>query len=285
MSSRSEFVGIRGLRYHVRRWGAADAPLLLAVHGWMDVSATFDRVARRLLPQFQVLMPDWRGFGHTEWPQDGYWFPDYVADLDALVDHCSPDAPVRLAGHSMGAQVASLYAGLRPSRVAKLAILDGLFLPDSDVRNTPRSYARWLDRLSAPAEAPAYRSFEELAARVRKRNPRLDPDHAAEIARAWAGEGPDGLIRLRCDPKHLLDMPRPYRQDESDAIWAQVGAETLFVDGAESAFARSVPPAEVARRRALFRDHRQATLDGAGHMLHFDAPEALADVLSAFFQA
>ena len=124
MTSRSEFVRIRGLRYHVRRWGDPGAPMIFAAHGWLDVSATFDALARQLLPQFQLLMPDWRGFGHSEWPQDGYWFPDYVADLDALVAHYAPsDAPILLAGHSMGAQVVSLYAGLRPERVAKLAIL------------------------------------------------------------------------------------------------------------------------------------------------------------------
>src|SRR5262245_32313673 len=66
--SRSEFLRIRGLRYHVRRWGPPDAPLIVAAHGWMDTSATFDRVARELAPRFQVLMPDWRGFGYTEWP-------------------------------------------------------------------------------------------------------------------------------------------------------------------------------------------------------------------------
>jgi hypothetical protein len=36
-------------------------------------------------------LPDWRGFGLSEWNNDVYWFPDYIADLDALLLHYSPD--------------------------------------------------------------------------------------------------------------------------------------------------------------------------------------------------
>lgn len=284
--SQSEFIRVRGLRYHLRRWGDADAPLLVMTHGWMDVSATFDPVAQRLVASgLQVLVPDWRGFGDSEWPQDGYWFPDYVADLDAVVDHCAPGGSILLAGHSMGAQVVSLYAGLRPSRVRRLAILDGLFLPDGDVRTTPKTYARWLDDVRIGSRAPTYGSYEALAERVQKRHPHLSAERCDFIARCWGELQADGRVHLRSDPRHLLDMPRPYRQAESDAIWAQITAETLFVDGARSSFPRGLPSEEIARRRALFRRQRTAVIEGAGHMLHFEAPEALAQVLADFFLA
>lgn len=281
--SRSDFVPVRGLRYHVRRWGPDDAPRLFLLHGWMDVSATFDRVARRLAPRFQVLVPDWRGFGQTEWPQEGYWFQDYVADLDALVDHYQPDAPILLAGHSMGSQAASLFAGLRPKRVEKLAILDGLFLPDGDETTIVRRFRTWLAAVRNPPESPSYRSFEELAERVAKHHPRLAPEDSAFIARCWGREHEDGQVRLQSDPRHLFDMPRTYRQAESDAIWSCITAPTLFIDGGASTLSRSLPEGEVARRRAQFADRREMTLPDAGHMLHFDAPDALAAALGDFF--
>ena len=281
-SSRSDNILVRGLRYHVRRWGPADAPMLLLMHGWMDVSATFEPVAERLAPRLQVLAPDWRGFGETDWPQDGYWFADYIADLDALVDHYSPDHPVRIAGHSMGATAVCHFAGLRPHRVSQLAVLDGLALPDGDPAAIVPTYRRWLDAVRRGSNAPTYRSFEELAVRVQKRHPHLSAERCRFIARCWGRQGTDGRVHLQSDPKHLVNMPRTYLQAESDAIWAQVTAPTLFVDGGASVFRKTLPHGEVERRRALFRDRREVQIDGVGHMLHFEAPEALADRLLAF---
>ncbi len=281
--SRSEFVSVRGLRYHVRRWGPADAPMLFLCHGWMDVSATFAPVAERLAPRLQVIAPDWRGFGESEWPQDGYWFADYVADLDALAEHYSPDRPILLAGHSMGATAVCHFAGLRAARVAKLAVLDGLALPDGDPKNIVAAYRRWLDAVQSPAETPSYRTFDELAGRVQKRHPHLDAERCRFIARCWGKLEEDGMVRLQADPKHLLNMPRTYLQEESDAIWAGITAETLFVDGGASVFRKTLPAGEFARRRALFRNRREVQIDNAGHMLHFEAPEALATRLLEFF--
>src|SRR5689334_13475454 len=138
MNSRSDFVRVRGLRYHIRRWGDDSAPKLFLLHGWLDVSATWQPVAEGLLQRFQLIAPDWRGFGHSEWPQDGYWFPDYVGDFEAIADHYSPKQPLTLVGHSMGGQIGSLYAGLRPERVARLVLLDSLFLPDMEMALLPK---------------------------------------------------------------------------------------------------------------------------------------------------
>ena len=281
--SRSEFVSVRGLRYHVRRWGPPDAPMLFLCHGWMDVSATFGPVAERLAPALQVLVPDWRGFGETEWPQDGYWFADYVADLDALAELYSPGKPILLAGHSMGATAVCHFAGLRPERVAKLAVLDGLALPDGDPKNIVKAYRRWLDAVQSPPETPSYRTFDELAGRVQKRHPHLDAERCRFIANCWGKLEDDGRVRLQTDPKHLLNMPRTYQQAESDAIWSQIAAPTLFIDGGASVFRKTLPAGESERRRAQFRNRREVLIDNAGHMLHFEAPEALAARLAEFF--
>ena len=96
--SRSEFHSIRGLRYHVRVWGDAGAPRLFMLHGWMDVAASFQFLVDSLSRDWHVIAPDWRGFGLSEWRPEGYWFPDYYADLEALLDLYQPGAPVLLVG-------------------------------------------------------------------------------------------------------------------------------------------------------------------------------------------
>ncbi len=282
-SSSSDFVQIRGLRYHVRRWGNPDAPMLFLAHGWMDLSATFEKVVQHLVRDFQVLIPDWRGFGLSEWDPNGYWFPDYVGDLDALVDHYAPHQSIHLAGHSMGAQIASLYAGLRPNRVDRLAILDGLFLPDGDASTIARRYRAWLNANRKRPSTPTYPDFNQLAQRVKKRHPKIDDEMSHFIARCWGEQGPDGVVKLASDPRHLLEMPRTYSQAESDAIWSCVTAKTLFIDGGDSPFPNGMEPEEMARRRAQFRDRQQIVIEGAGHMLHFEVPDELGAALLAFF--
>ncbi|HUR41684.1 MAG TPA: alpha/beta fold hydrolase, partial [Verrucomicrobiae bacterium] len=192
IQSRSEFIRVRELRYHLRRWGDPAAPLVLMLHGFLDVSATWQPVAEGLLPKFQVLSPDFRGFGHTQWPEDGYWFQDYVGDLQFIVDHYAPDAPILLVGHSMGAQIASLYAGLKPERVKKLVCLDGLFLPNMEAKLAPKRFRRWLDELKDLPSQKSYASFTELAGRIRKQHPDLSPERAEFVARCWGREDGHG---------------------------------------------------------------------------------------------
>ena len=282
--SRSEFLRIRGLRYHVRRWGDAAAPKVFLLHGWLDVSATWQYFAEGLLPHFQVVAPDWRGFGYSEWPQDGYWFPDYIADLEAIADLLSPGEPLRLVGHSMGGQVASLYAGARPERVRQLVLLDSLFLPDMEMSLVLKRSRRWLDELKDLPGQKWYATFEELATRVRKQHPTLSEERALFVAHCWGRADGRGRISLCADPKHRLSGPGLYHVEESIVIWREVAARTLFLDGGASPFARALPAAETARRRACFRDRREAAVPGAGHMLHFDAPEATARQVLEFLQ-
>ena len=278
----SRFVRLRGLRFHLRTWGAVDAPLLVLTHGWLDTSATWSDVGARLGERFHVIAPDQRGYGYSEWPQDGYWFPDYLGDLDALIDHLAPTAPIALVGHSMGGQIASVYAGLRPERIGKLAVLDSLFLPDMPATLAPKRVKRWLDQLKDQPREKTYASFEELAQRVKKQHPQLSDARALFVAQGWAAADASGSIRLLADPKHRRDMPTLYRNAESMEIWNSITAPTLFIDGGASAFAKAVNAEETRSRRGCFKDHRATVIPDAGHMLHFDTPDALADALLDF---
>jgi len=150
--SRSEFVPIRNLRYHVRLWGEPrpGKPPLVMVHGWMDVAASWQFVVDALAADHYVIAPDWRGYGLTEVPDvDNYWFPDYLADLDFLLDHYVQDQPVDLVGHSMGGNIAMLYAGSRPQRIRRLVNLEGFGMAATQPAQAPGRYAKWMDDLKA----------------------------------------------------------------------------------------------------------------------------------------
>jgi pimeloyl-ACP methyl ester carboxylesterase len=285
--SESLFINIRGLRYHVRAWGPPDAPKLVMLHGWMDVSASFQFVADALRGTWRVLAPDWRGYGLTDrGGADCYWFPDYVADLDRLLDTLSPEAPVRVAGHSMGGNVACLYAGVRPERVGALINLEGFGLAATQSHHAPRRYARWLDELRTPPGLRDYASFDALAERLRAQNPRLTAERAAFLARHWGAESA-GRVVLRGDPAHKIVNAVQYQLEEAKACWRAVTAPVLWVQGALTATPGmlGLAPADVAERKACFARLIGRVLPDCGHMVHHDQPGMLAAEIEAFLAA
>src|ERR1035437_8181256 len=172
--SRSEFIAVRGLKYHVRHWGKAGAPKLFMVHGWMDVSASFQFMVDCLQHDWHVSAPDWSGFGlRGNSGADTYWFLDYLGDLDSILQHYAPDEQVNLLGHSMGGNAAAIYAGVRPQRIRKLINLEGFGMPSTRPERAPGRYAKWLDELRESPSLRSYATQAEVSARLKKTNPRL----------------------------------------------------------------------------------------------------------------
>jgi len=283
-TSQSHIHTIRNLRYHVRAWGDAGAPKIFLLHGWMDMSASFQFMVDFLKREWHVIAPDWRGFGLTEWAPDGYWFPDYYADLDALLDIYQPDAPVNLAGHSMGGNIACTYAGVRPQRVAKLISLEGFGLSRIPSDKAPARYEQWLTQLRVPPRFRPYESFEAVAERLQKTNSRLQDDKARFLAQHWAKQVAPGKVILHSDPMHKNVNPVISRIDESLACWRRITAPTLWIAGAESKAPgwHADNAAQLAERKAAFRNFREVTLDDCGHMMHHDQPEKLAAHIEQF---
>jgi pimeloyl-ACP methyl ester carboxylesterase len=286
--SHSDFITVRGLRYHIRRWGNDAAPKIFMLHGWMDVSASFQFVVDCLARDWQVLAPDWRGYGLTDRSgADCYWFPDYLGDLDAILEHYSPNEPVNLLGHSMGANVAAIYAGVRPERVARLINLEGFGLPATKPEQAPARYAKWLAELREPAGMRPYATLAEVAARLQKTNPRLTDERAAFLAQHWAAQNERGEWEILGDPAHKLTNPVLYRVEEVLACWHAIAAPVLWIEASETEALRwmgqkDAARAEIDRRIACIADVRKATVERAGHMLHHDQPEAVARLMEGF---
>ncbi|MDA8259321.1 MAG: alpha/beta hydrolase [Betaproteobacteria bacterium] len=287
-ASESQFLDIRGRRLHVRLWGPETAPMLVLLHGWCDVSASWQFVVDALARDWRIVAPDWRGFGLSEWNNDVYWFPDYMADLDALLLHYSPQAPVRLVGHSLGGNAACLYAGVRPARVAQLINLEGLGLRRYAPDEAPERYANWLDQLR---DTPSFRSYPDrsaFAARLQKENPRLSDEKARFLAQCMGEDDGAGGIHLAADPFHRWVNPTIYRVEEAKAIWRQVTAPVLWVTAADSAIFKqlfAIDSEEYRSRIACFREVREVMLDDCGHNLHHDQPQQVAQLIEEFFSA
>lgn len=295
----SRFVALRGLRYHLNVWGEPDAssttPLLVLTHGWMDVGASFQFLVDALSAlgdgARRVVAPDWRGYGRTEGPAgaDSYWFPDYMGDLDALLDALSPAQPVDLLGHSMGGNVVMAYAGARPERIRRLVNLEGFGLPRSTPAQWPARLSKWMDELKTPQSLPAYDTLQDVAQRLLKIHPRMSPARASWLAPHWSGRSADGRWQVLGDPAHKRVNPALYQVDEHLEAWKRIQAPLLWVEGADTELAKwwgdRYSKAEFQQRLTVVRQVQQALLPDCGHMMHVEQPEALARALLPFLGA
>ncbi len=294
-TARSTFLNLRDWRYHLREWGqpvAGQAPLVL-VHGWMDVGASWQFMVDAMARDRWIVAPDWRGYGQTTTPgprPDAYWFPDYLADLDALLDQLSPGAPVDLVGHSMGGNVAMMYAGARPERIRRLGNLEGFGLPATRPAQAPTRLGQWLDEIRAlrrgEMDLKTYDSAEGVAGRLMKTNPRLGADKAAWLAQHWAAPDAQGRWAVLGDAAHKVVNPQLFRVDEALAIYARIAAPVLSVVASDDSLGQwwkgKFTLDEYRERLRHVPQLTEAHIDDAGHMLHHDQPERLAALLEDF---
>ncbi len=277
-----EDVVLRGLRHRLTRWGSPSAAPIVLLHGFLDVSDSWQFLVDELPGDWSYVGLDWRGFGGSDWPPGGYWFPDYLADLEAFLDLVSPGQPARIFGHSMGGNVAALYGGIRPGRVAWAVNLEGFGLPSAASDEAPARYARWLDEQARRPRQAGYASLADLAGYLSTRNPRLSPARAAFLAQAWTRRANE-RYRLAADPRHRIVNPVLYRREESEACWRRGTAPMLLLLGEHSEHrARLGTHGTDAYFHSVFPQLTLATLPGVGHMMHHEDPAAVARHVERF---
>ena len=297
--SQSLWVPLRGCRYHVRQWGTptpGTTPLVLA-HGWMDVAASWqfmvDAFSQAFVSQRPIIAMDWRGYGLTESSTtDSYWFPDYLADLDALLDTLYPGQSIDLVGHSMGGNVVMMYAGTRPERIRRLVNLEGFGMPATQTSQAPTRMAQWLDELKAQRagsnDLKPYANAAGVAARLMKTNRRLSQDKADWLAQHWARPGTDGQWCILGDSAHKVINPYLYHVDEALAMYRRISAPVLAVEAADDSLGQwwkgRYTLAQYHERLQAVPHLEKTVIQDAGHMLQHDQPETLARLIEKFCQ-
>ncbi len=306
-SSISRFQRIRTHNYHLLEWGqpTPGKPSIVMVHGWMDVGASFQFVVDALesthLKGRHIIAPDWRGYGRTHHVNntagncqgedtDNYWIPDYMADLDFLIDAISPDAPIDLLGHSLGGNVVMSYAGVRPERIRRLINLEGFGMPETKAAQAPTRYAQWMDQLKNHHKGELamrpYADVQGVAARLMKTNTRLSSDKANWLAQHWSAPNAQGQYEIAGDPAHKIVNAQLFRLEEHMALYARLSMPVLAVEASDDSmtgwYKGRYTLAQYHERLKAVPDVRIEVIQEASHMLHHDQPEQLAGLIAGF---
>lgn len=292
IESRQDVVA-NGLRHLVHRFSAsADKPsatprTVLILHGFLDAGATFELVARPLVDAgYDVIAPDLRGFGGSDRvPAGGYYhFADYLADIDDLVDTLVPSRGetkpfLGVVGHSMGGTIASMWAGVRPERVTRLALLEGLGPPQEDPALGVDRMRGWLRDLGKVKRRPReFDSLDEAVTRLAATHPKIDRGVLVGRAARLVTPTDDGGVRWAHDPLHRTISPIPFQSKVYASFLRAIACPTLFLDGGPDGWH---PPDEEERLGCIANVTRR-TLPNAGHMMHWTQPAELARELVSF---
>jgi pimeloyl-ACP methyl ester carboxylesterase len=223
--------------------------------------------------------------------------PDYLADLDWLLDHYAGDTPVDLVGHSMGGNAVMQYAGVRPQRVRRLVNLEGFGMPALKPEQAPERFGKWIDELKrlhrGEMALAAYPAVDGVARRLMKTNPRLSQDKADWLAAHWSAARPTagGAARWEIlgDPAHKIINANLFRVDEMLALYAAIRAPLLAVEASDDSLGQwwkgRYTLDEYHQRLKSVPDARVARVEDAGHMLHHDQPAAVARLIEEFTAA
>lgn len=272
---------IDGFHFAAQEWGEPGATPVLALHGWLDNSASFNRVAAQL-KGVHLLAVDLAGHGLSDHRvgSSRYNLWQDIPDIFALADAMGWQK-FALLGHSRGAMISMLAAGTFPKRITQLALIEGLFPEPVDIADAPRQLAKSIRQYQsrkAASQSHYDTVYDAIRARMGGRFP-LSLEAATEIVQRGLKPMAEGYC-WSSDP--CLLMASAFKLSE-DHLWA-------FVD-------RIVSPMKLILAdqgvKGLLRSYQsqinqienlEVDILTGGHHLHMESEAAdVAALLSNFF--
>ncbi|QEU86325.1 alpha/beta hydrolase [Streptomyces viridosporus T7A] len=256
--------------------GAAQgAPGVLLLHGLMGRASHWAPTARWLSERHRAVALDQRGHGRSDKPSQAAFTRDaYVDDAEAALEQLGL-GPAVLIGHAMGALTAWQLAAKRPDLVRGLIICD--MRASALGGASQHEWAEWFKAWPVPFAtlADVRKWFGEDDPWVERPNPARGEFYAEVMA-----ESPDGW-RPVFDPEQMLRSRETW---VSDAHWdelAQVRCPALVVRGLDGELGR----AEAQEMVRVLPHGRYAEVADAGHLVHYDQPEAWRAAIEPFLDA
>jgi pimeloyl-ACP methyl ester carboxylesterase len=279
MNGRDIELELPHLKVAAREWGSDHGEPTLALHGWLDNAASFDRLAP-LLPELHLVALDLPGHGRSQHrPRAAvHHFIDWVPEVAAVADRLGWSG-FSVIGHSMGAGISSLTPAVFPERVRRVVLLEGAGPLAAPAETAPQQLAAALaDERKASEVAP--RVFPDLdsAITARLRDSDLD-NESARLLVERGSEAVDGGVRFTHDPRLKTRSRLRFTEDQVLAFLAAIRCPVLAVRALQG---WPFPQDLVAARLAVIPHLETAEVEG-GHHVHLTHPERVAPLLHEFF--
>ncbi|MTD99661.1 alpha/beta fold hydrolase [Paracoccus sp. YIM 132242] len=242
----------------------AGLPVLL-VHGLFGQGRNLGALARRLAEGRHVVTVDMRNHGDSfHDPDHGY--PALAGDLAEVIADLG--GRVDLAGHSMGGKAAMVLALTRPRMVRKLAVLDIAPVAYGHSQTALIDAMEGLDLVPIDRRSAADAALAQRIADPGVRAFLLQSLDLKAAPKAWRLN----LPALRDQMDNLVGWPAGLPRASFDGPVLEVAGERSDYVTAEGQ----------AALRGYFPQARVVRVKGAGHWLHADAPETVAQILTGF---
>jgi pimeloyl-ACP methyl ester carboxylesterase len=274
-------IAIPGFTIAYRTWGEPHLPPLIALHGWLDNANSFALLAPYLAKQFHVVAIDLPGHGLSSHLPPGcyYHFTDGIFNILQITKALGFKL-YHLLGHSMGACLASLIAGVVPEQILSMALIEALgpfANPEDECCEQLAKYARQSYE-TFEQESKPYPSME-LAVQARVKRGYL-ADKYVSILGERGLQRKDNSFYWRHDRRLLKSTPLRLTENQvlsclnnirtkSCLIWAKTG----FDFNQES----------IKQREAAVKNLEIYHLEG-GHHVHMEHPDTVAQCLEEFYQ-
>lgn len=274
-------VSVNGLNFAAQEWGDPGQLPVLALHGWLDNSASFFALAPRL-KNLHIVALDMAGHGKSERRQGqmAYTSWDDINDILALADHLGWER-FALLGHSRGAIIGALAAGAFPDRFIALGLVEGLLPEAARPEDAPQQLANAIQGLRVRQQKiPSVYPDIHMATKARERG-MFPLGHAA--ARALTERGvvaqADG-VSWSTDPRLLAPSVFKLTREQLHAFVNRVRApiKLLLADqGLPKLYANYLHEVEQFA-------HVEYEMLAGGHHLHMEQEvDLVAEKLNEFF--
>ncbi|MEA3076074.1 MAG: hypothetical protein QOF60_982 [Actinomycetota bacterium] len=284
---RTWFAEVNRTRLRVWEWGSPDAPPVICVHGAFDHGRMWDGFAPRLAGLgFRVLCPDLRGHGDSGRLGTGHMWLASALDLAELARLVGGGEPVGFVGHSFGGGQSLYVAGVWPEVVRWVVNLDGLGPPadqfeQRDIVEAATNSMTALARVSGPPRV--YPSLDDMAERRGRVNVRLPGPWVEHLVRHGAAEVEGGGWVWKSDPMFSAGLPGDFDLAYLYAEFEMVtSVPVLVLTGSEHDTWSEMTDDEVADRVSHLPTAVHRVIDGAGHYVHVEQPEAVLAAIAEF---